>query len=147
MARSGKGRSTSCFTVFQVWGQCSVLRFGRAWPIFWSSWPLKEETKTERKSCLLGMQINLPFLQSCLEGLEGHLEWGNASGACYPLSTLHSHLQKTLSPHWPPLIPTQEWRQCWCSLLAPHSPESLEGRFHTATSYITAQDSANQKAY
>lgn len=53
-----------------------------------------------------------------------------------PLSTLCSLLQKTNSPNFSPLIPTQEWRRLWCSFLYPENPESLQGHFHTAASSL-----------
>lgn len=59
--RSFTGRSTSYFTVLQVWGQCSILRFEGVWAMFWSSWPLKEEIRMEREHYLLRMSYQPAF--------------------------------------------------------------------------------------
>lgn len=73
----------------------------------------------EEKLSSGGCLINLPFLPSCLEGLEGHFEQGNASGACSPLSTLRSRLQKTLSLHSPATHPHPGMKK---SLIHPPAP-------------------------
>lgn len=138
MARSSAGRSSLCSIISQVWGQCSLLSLGGAYSVFWSSWPLKEETRMQRRSCILGCLIDLLFLPSYPEGFREMLGVSDASGARLepgagahsPLSTLNSRLQeKNIYFH-------SSTSRC---LLYPDNSESLQGHFRVATHCIIAQ--------
>lgn len=117
-----------------VLGPVLCTKLWRSLTLFWSSWLLKEETRIERKSCLLGKPYKPAFLAVIPGGIRGTPEVRQCIWFMFSFVNT-SWLQKTFSP----FIPTQEWRRLQCNLLHSDNSESLEGHFHTVTNNIIAE--------